>query len=115
MEFKRVDPEVLKQIQECARQGKIAFATQDKIEQYVALLHDFMEHIVGCTAYILTDYSSIDEWASTAKGNEKLFKQYERKIRKRYEVDIKLGTKETYRICDILEILADKIVEIHCK
>jgi len=98
-------------IKKAAREGRIQFATADKLSSYAVLLHDFMEHIIGCSGYWLSDYSTIDEY-EFGQDNQSVYKKYAQKIRERYGVQMKIGTKKSYYMCDIMERLAGKIAEL---
>ena len=90
--------ETLNAIRECAREGRVEFASQDRLSQYSALLHDFMEHIVHCDRYWLSD-------------REPVMREFEASIQERYGVDIKLCEKDTYYFPDVMEKIATEIVD----
>jgi hypothetical protein len=100
--------EVLAKIKECANVGRIDFAPQDRLSENTTLLHDFMEHVIGCTCYWLSDYSSVDEFS----GGKRSFKVYRKKILERYGVDVPVGEKGCHYICDVLDHIAKDITII---
>jgi hypothetical protein len=98
------------QIQKAAEEGRVELAPAEKITRYAALLHDFMEHVVGVTSYLLTDYSCIQHFGGD--DAKKDIQRYQRKIYERYGVRMRLGTKHSSGLCDILERLAMKIAAL---
>lgn len=112
--------EALKKIKKAAAEGKIEFAPQDKLSAYSALLHDFMEHVMGITSYWLSDYSTIDEYYWHDPENEeeskrqwtKARRKYSQKIKERYGVKMTVGTKHTYYMSDIMARLAERITQL---
>ena len=111
--IKKTPAEALVAIKKAAAEGNIQFACSDKIMQYEAMLHDFMENIMFCFGYALTDLSSIDEWSDPAMETKKeLYSAIAKRIKERYQVRMKIGTKNSYYICDILERLSIKIASL---
>lgn len=96
------------EIQKAAREGRIEFAPAEKVTVYAVLLHDFMEHIMGISGYLITDYSSIYDFSIGETDEQEI----QTKIKERYGVRMRIGTKNSRYLCDILERLAVKISQL---
>lgn len=96
------------EIQKCAEEGRVEIAPAEKVTAHAVLLHDFMEHVMGITGYLVTDLSSIYDFAI----DEVDVQEVQKNIKARYGVRMRIGTKNSSRICDILERLAVKITQL---
>lgn len=108
VEWKPVDPEEVKEMQEKIKSGKIKIecAPQDKLEDLSSIAYDLVDNILDYPGAFITDLSMISDFTGGDEEEEEMFLEG---VRLKYGVDVSSVLHEY--IVDIAEYIRETMRE----